>query len=361
MRTDPLSLDRRAAGGSNLDILEKQPVAAAPKVRAPRGANCWHGVFKIVTFFFAIGLLALVLDHTITFGLKRIRVSKFGALNKIMSGQLNADIIISGSSRALSHYDPRIIQTAMGESTYNIGMNASQIDFELAVFKTYLAHNKKPKLVIQNLDLFSFETTKRGQLYDPGYYMPYLQDPDLYNFIQQVQPDAWKCRYLPLYGYAVEDLRFTWVWGLLGCVGIQGREDYYLGFNPRAGAWNDDFLNFELKNRSGVSYAIQPAGVKSLTELIQLCQRNGIRVILVYSPEYYEMQALETNRSEIIRKFHEIATQFNVPFWDYSDSPLSMRREYFHNSEHLNPEGAELFSKDLAQKLAGKPSQLFAN
>jgi hypothetical protein len=341
--------------------LRKQRVAAAPEGRVAGGRPCWEGLFKILAFFLTIGVLALILDRGITFGLKRIRVSKFGALNRIMSGQVNADIIISGSSRALSHYDPRVIQSAMGESAYNIGMNASQMDFELAVFKAYLAHNqKRPKLVIQNLDLFSFETTKKGQLYDPGYYMPYLRDPDLYNFIRRVQPDAWKCRYLPLYGYVVDDMRFTWIWGLLGCVGIQGREDYYLGFNPRAATWNDDFQHFKASNTTGVSYGIEPEGVNSLAELIQLCQRNGIRVILVYSPEYYEMQALETNRGQVIARFQQIAGQFNVPFWDYSDSAISMRREYFNNSQHLNAEGAELFSNELGQRLAGEHLQTVA-
>ena len=39
---------------------------------------------------------------------------------------------------------------------------------------------------------------------------------------------------MPLYGYTAEDMRFTWVWGLLGCLGFSGPEDYYLGFNPAA-------------------------------------------------------------------------------------------------------------------------------
>jgi hypothetical protein len=85
--------------------------------------------------------------------------------------------------------------------------------------------------VIQNLDLFSFETTKKGELYDPGYYMPYIGDKNLYEFIGRLEPNAWKWKYIPLYGYAVEDMRFTWGWGLLGCFVIQGREDYQ-GFVP---------------------------------------------------------------------------------------------------------------------------------
>ena len=305
----------------------------------------------MISFFLVLGLVSVVLHFAVNFGLRRINVSKFGALNAVMSGRVNADIIISGSSRALSHYDPRVIQDRTGRSAYNLGMNSSQVDFEWVILKTYLNHNARPRLVIQNLDLFSFEITKPGELYDPGYYMPYLYDREIYGFFREVEPGAWKCKYIPLYGYAVEDMRFTWAWGLLRCLGIQGRQDYYLGFNPRPGRWNQDFERFKLDARNGVRYAVDPAGARSLEGIIELCQRNGIQIVLVYSPEYIEMQGLETNRREIIAKFQQISERFKVPFWDYSDSPLSQQRDYFNNSEHLNQDGAELFSKDLARRL----------
>jgi hypothetical protein len=353
------------------------PCAAAPGKLAPvtRGAvpeasgsgsapgkslrqSTRKGAFRIASFFILASVIAVALNAAINFGLKRITVSKFGALNRVMSGQVNADILINGSSRALSHYDPRILQNLTGRSAYNIGQNASQIDFELAFLKTYLDHNpKKPGLVIQNLDLFSFETTKKGELYDPGLYVPYMDDSNLYDFIRQKEPDAWKTRYLPLYGYAVEDMRFTWVWGLLRCAGVQGPEDYYQGFNPRPATWNADFEHFRAGNEGGVSYRVEPEGIHCLEELITLCKKNGIQIILVYSPEYCEMQKLETNRKEIMGKFHEISEQLKVPFWDYSDSSISSERNYFNNSEHLNVEGAEVFSQDLAQRLVTEFSQ----
>jgi hypothetical protein len=70
------------------------------------------------------------------------------------------------------------------------------------------------------------------------------------------------------------------------------------------------------------------------------------------------MQSMEKNRAEIINKFREISRQFKVPFWDYSDSPLSKQQSLFNNSQHLNAEGAKAFSIDLARRLAesGLPS-----
>jgi hypothetical protein len=236
--------------------LEVEP-ENAPQPRSPASSRRTNkGLFKIVSFFLLVALLATGLNALINHGLRRITVSKFGSLNRVVDGKVNADIVISGSSRALCHYDPRILEKATGLSAYNIGMNASQIDLESAILKTYLKHNAKPKLVIQNLDLFSFETTEKGSVYDPGYFLPYLKEKDIYNFLHNIDPNVWKWKYIPLYGYAVEDMRFTWVWGFLGCIGINGHEDYFQGYNPRYGRWTSELANIRYGITNRVSYRI---------------------------------------------------------------------------------------------------------
>jgi hypothetical protein len=66
------------------------------------------------------------------------------------------------------------------------------------------------------------------------------------------------------------------------------------------------------------------------------------------------MQGLENNRSQIMKTFRDISAKLNVPFWDYSGSPICRDRELFYNSQHLNTRGAEVFSADLANRLAAE-------
>ena len=82
-----------------------------------------------------------------------------------------------------------------------------------------------------------------------------------------------------------------------------------------------------------------------------MSKQRGVPLLLVYSPEYYEMQALERNRGEVFAKTREICDRYDVPLWDYSDSPISRNRAYFYNSQHLNADGAKVFSRDLARRL----------
>jgi hypothetical protein len=220
---------------------------------------------------------------------------------------------------------------------------------QLAVLRTYLEHNRKPEVVIHNLDAFSFITTR--EVYDLAQYVPYLDDKELYVPLRKINGNTWKTRYLPLYGYVVDDLNFSWVLGLGGFFGWSPREEYFLGFNPRTKRWTDDFQQFKVRNPNGVTWAIEPAGVQVLQDLVRLCREEGIQLMFVYSPEYVEMQKLTRNRADVFSHFHELAACYQIPLWDYSDWQHAGDKQYFQNSQHLNAYGAEVFSRDLGERL----------
>jgi hypothetical protein len=221
---------------------------------------------------------------------------------------------------------------------------------QLASLKTYLRHNSRPDLLVHNLDTSAFETSRHGVFF-PGQYVPYMDEAPIYEALRAVDPDAWKAKYLPLYGYAVEDMNFTWLTGIAGLLGWNPREDHFLGFRPRNTEWTADFERFRKRNPDGVRYTIEDQGLRDFEQLMQLCQERQIPVLLVYSPEYYEMQRLTRNRSEIFEHFRDIATRYHAAIWDYSKSPISFGTEYFYNSQHLNAKGAALFSMDLASAM----------
>ena len=132
---------------------------------------------------------------------------------------------------------------------------------------------------------------------------------------------------------------------------MDSREDFFQGFNPRSKEWTGEFESLKAGNPNGVSFEIEPAGIQDVEELIRVCKQNGIQLIFVYSPEYIEMQSLTRNRAEIFNRFHELAVRSDVPLWDYSDWKYAGDKQYFQNSQHLNADGAAVFSKDLSEHL----------
>jgi hypothetical protein len=306
---------------------------------------------RVASFFTLITVLVFGLNATITSGLRRIKTGQYGVSNRIMQGKVNAQVIINGSSRALSHFDPRIIEAQTGHSAFNLGRNGSQTDMQVAVLKAYLEHNRAPEVVIHSLDSFSFEATRK--VYNPAQYVPYLYDEELYKPLHQFDRNIWRSRYLPLYGYVVDDMSFSWILGLGALSGWSPPEDFFLGFNPRSKKWTDEFQRFKSGNPRGVRWPIDPEGMQSVEDLIRLCQQHGIQLIFVYSPEYVEMQKLTKNRAEVFDLFHGLAGHYHVPLWDYSDWKYAADTQLFQNSQHLNAEGAELFSEDVANRLKG--------
>ena len=147
-------------------------------------------------------------------------------------------------------------------------------------------------------------------------------------------------------------MRWTWWLGVRALFGWNPPEDRFLGFQPRRTPWTGDFERFRERNPEGVKFQVEAEGVRVFQDMLALCAREGIRVVLVYSPVYYEMQRLEKNRDDIFRLFKEIAQRYGAALWDYSGSPISFRKTYFYNSQHLNAEGAAAFSAVLAADIA---------
>ncbi len=86
---------------------EKQPAYmpdADSKRELPQGS--WHAVGRIASFFCLIAVLVFGLHAMITSGLRRIKTGEYGASNQMMEGKVNAQIVITGSSRAVGALRP---------------------------------------------------------------------------------------------------------------------------------------------------------------------------------------------------------------------------------------------------------------
>ena len=88
-------------------------------------------VVKIFICAFAAYLIALGLDFMISRGLSSFGGHPHQAWSEICSRNFPSDIIIMGTSRALQHYDPYIIDSITGMQSYNLGMGGYSINIEL--------------------------------------------------------------------------------------------------------------------------------------------------------------------------------------------------------------------------------------
>jgi hypothetical protein len=322
------------------------------------------GIIKLFAFICLTALAAVGLHCMIGVGLRKVSTSTMGSLNRAMQGRGEAEVLISGSSRASSHYDPRIIHRVTGRTAFNLGRDGSRCDVQYAMLQAYLKRNRKPEFIIQNLDMHSLLLTPQDEINDASEYVPHLHCDELFQGLRRINPRVWKWKHVPLYGYVVDDMSLTWIEGIRRLFGSNPQEDHFDGFSPEELLWTDAFDRFKAKHPNGVRYGIDPAAVQVMENLIETCKSNQIAVVLVYSPQYHEMLNLVTNRAEVFGTFREIADRHNVLFWDYSDTDISRNQHYFRNSQHLNRLGAEEFSSRLANRLNAElfsPNQVISN
>lgn len=261
----------------------------------------------------------------------------------IYSGKINSDLVIYGSSRAWVHINPKIIEDSLKISSYNLGIDGHNFWLQYYRHKELLKFNRMPSMIILSLDIFTLQ--KRLDLYNYRQFLPFmLWDRDSYQYTSSYLGFSVYDYYIPLIRYFKESKSFIIA---LKCImhykTNPARVKGYMGKDVK---WNNDLAkakskmdNFEIKPDSST--------IKLFEEFIIECKKNGIKLMLVYSPEYIEGQNFVKNRKDIISKYQNFANKYDLQFIDFSNDTLSLKKDFFYNSEHLNKEGSAIFTKKL--------------
>ncbi len=307
---------------------------------------------KKVFFLFVLLIISLyAFAYMIDTGLQKSRNAYFASWNDLYNSKINADLLIMGSSRAEFHISPKIIDSLLMLNSYNLGLSAWHFDMQYARFRMYLQHNRKPKYIIHNVDVYGF--SKRADVADYLQFLPYIQDTILQNVTHNHKGefDIYQ-RNIPLFKYKHQQkIAFEGFFGFMGCSDLYDTTSKYKGYRGNDYAWNKDFESFKKRFPKGAKYRFDKEVKRQFEEYLAFCQRENIKVILVYAPEYYEVQPYYKNKSELLNLCQESVKKYNCQFLDYSNNPLCYNRTYFYNSQHLNRLGAELYSLDLGKKI----------
>ena len=306
---------------------------------------------KGTLLFLLILVSAYVLAYMVDAGLRKSRNNYYASWNDLYNSKINADLLIMGSSRAEFHISPKILDSILSLNTYNLGLSAWHFDMQYARFRMYLQHNRKPKYIIQNVDVYGF--SKRQDVADYAQFLPYIQDTILRKTIigHKGEFDVFQ-RNIPLLKYKnTPDLAFEGFFNFVGKTALSDTTTKFKGYKGNSYAWNQDFEKFKKRFPKGAKYRFDKEVLRQFEEFLVFCKKENIKVFLVYAPEYYEIQKYYKNKEELMKLCCESALKYDCHFLDYSEDSLCYDRQYFYNSQHLNKRGAEAFSLILSQKI----------
>lgn len=309
-------------------------------------------LLKLSVFLLPIVILSFPLDYVVTHGLKKTRYKDFAEWNDIFEGRINADIIISGSSLAWIQISPRILDDKLRCNSYNLGMDGSSFNSQYYRYLAYEKYNRKPKIIIQTLDQGTLK--KSAALYNYQQFLPYLDEPSVSDAVFGYQNGiSKKDKIIPFEKYIGEyDLAAVGISEFFDIKKFSNEK--YKGYRGREAASNYTGIEKALESGKKVTINVDDASIKLFETFLKYCKESGIKLFLIHTPIYTLNQSVIANYREIILIYKNLAEKYDTPILNYSDNPISYRKDLFYDGVHLNKQGSELFSEVLADDLIHK-------
>lgn len=305
-------------------------------------------IHQIILFTISLIITLFFMDKIVSNGLQKTKSATFNNLNKIYNGEINADLIINGSSKALVQISPIILDSILKINSYNLGMDGTEFTPQLLQYQLYQKYNTKPKTIIQIIG--NTFLTKKKELYGYQKFAPYFYDKDVKELTKKYEGYSFSDYYIPFLRYS--GMYSHIINGILNNFGIDLKQDTnYKGYFEQDRTWDDSFEKFTNKNKNGIINKMDSLSKVDFERYIQNSLKNKIDIILVYPPTYIKSQKLINNRGDIINYYQKIANKYDVPLLDYSNCYISNSTEFFYNSQHLNKKGAGIFTNILANEL----------
>lgn len=298
-------------------------------------------LYLLLLFLFFTGSTRLVL-----MGLHQ---SDFGNLNEwkeILEGKVNADVWIQGSSRARVHFDTRLIDSLMQTNSYNAGMDGSPFDIQHIRWQAYLANNAAPSMVIQHVDLDLLDANE--VVFQKYQYLPFYNNPTLRPLLLEVGILNTADRFLPFTMLMGEPQSIRL--GLEALTGKRYAAEEYKGFEAHQGDWRGENLAF-MKSRPPRDWVVDESLANLFRRFIQECRDKNIRLVLVYSPMYKEVNQVINDFDGSVEFYRQLAATYDIEFYDFSRGDLSSDKSNFYNATHLNARGAAAFTRQLIDSL----------
>ncbi|MGY6559260.1 MAG: hypothetical protein ACXIT9_08250 [Nitritalea sp.] len=285
--------------------------------------------------FFLLTLLAL--DFSIGEGLYALyQQATFGvsATEYYTVMKSREELLIFGSSRAANHYHPQLIEEVTGLTTYNAGREGTGIHYHHAVLGSVLERHQ-PQAVVLEVNYSDIYVSKvRFNEQDLHELRPFYNKVSA-NFDRQIAYN-WYDKFLLQSRAFRFNKKFIRI--LSGNV-TSVREELH-GFRPLEGSRPLTLAPYK------VPETLDAKKMAKLEAIVTLCQQRDVPLFLVISPFY------ATFPEEVFAPVYALAERRQVPILDLlASEEFLARQEYFYDRGHLNRQGAEKFSLEIAQLL----------
>lgn len=291
---------------------------------------------QIVLFFSLLFVIDLVLGYTFSYMSKHSKGGYVGHHHYITDG-VNEDILIFGSSRAIHHYNPKIITDSLGLTCYNCGQDGNGILLYYGWWEIIKEHHR-PKVIIYDItapfDLLLGEDNHK--------YLGWLKESydrscirDIFDSVdktEKIKMISQMYRYNSKFHQIIADFFYP-------VYTVKAN-----GFVPMKG--EVDTLRIKKKSADSLVENIQFDSLKIYYLNKFIDATDGVKLIFTVSPMWYG------TAPEQLSPIKEICQKRNIPFLDFSNNTKYVHNyNLFKDGSHLNSKGADEFTRDMINEI----------
>jgi hypothetical protein len=242
------------------------------------------------------------------------------------------DYIFIGSSRVDNTINADIISSITGNSAINLGFQGAKTDDYLIILKLLKNKNIYSKQIFIQID-YVYNIDGNSEILKSEF-MPFLNNQVISEVIKERDPEYFQLKYIPFYRYLIYDYKIGFREFFNTTFGNSNKLDLQNGYFPKHG---------RMKNSNGST--ILPSHIleenKNILAINSFALKNELEIIYFTAPF-----CPNTSNLNYIRKLKNKLPQF----LDYSDL-FPSQYNYFYDCNHLNDEGATIFSEIFAQDI----------
>lgn len=249
------------------------------------------------------------------------------------------DIIIIGSSRGERDYVPYLLEEAFHLSCWNASRGGQGLPYFRAV-EAGIAKRHHPKLVIINLEADILEHPPFYQ--EMGFMRAFYKNHhDIQPVLNKISKnEKWKLK-SNLYAF---NSSFYYLLRPYLFHDLDGKNSDK-GWKPSYGIWEDPGFAFEVVNNRK---PLNRESVEEFATIVEHFQEQQVQLVFCIAPNYGE----KTIATSSLRYIEEVAKDKEIPIFNFSaDTTFITHPEDFIDIEHLNVDGAKLFTHKLIDSL----------
>ena len=296
---------------------------------------------KVLIYLISIVVILILADNILgicsKYYIKNYQLTgRYRSLDRLLK-EVNTDIIFIGNSAILNSVNPEIVEDSLSMTCYNGGIVGQSIDFSETIIDCILQRHT-PKLFVLGLRPEETGGNIGEGIYDvlkPYYNMGFKSIDDHFNQTSGFER-------LLLHSNL---LRYNTIWiRVLLYMLYDNTKSQENGFMPKDIPSTLPELKHIKKCEKPVEHKL-----KCIERIIHKCRNHNIKLVICYPPT---LLSFGNDLIPCASAVNDLCTHYSVPcFIDYENKEFQKHPELFYDSEHVNKNGATIYSKIISNRI----------